>query len=321
MPIKENRLSRSETAVVHSLFADEAGPDLIPGPFAPRSSRSGAWAVLLEPHGHQGAGDAEPLRPDPRQQCEQQAGTHRRATVVARQQQGRRGEHQGQHADRGEEERQAHPLVHPEPGEAIGGIDPHGDEARPCVDGEELPGELRAVALCGVAVGAVEVAVPATTMTLSERIPVSGNAGCSLPLSQSPTTLRPVRSRRRCAACSGGSDEGSGDTGPVTLSYWASNQGTSLDNDKEVLTPVLEKVVSNMQEVRARGAHVIAVATEGNVDIGEHAEEVIRVPVSDWMIQPLLAIIPLQLFAYHVAIARGTDVDQPRNLAKSVTVE
>ena len=86
-------------------------------------------------------------------------------------------------------------------------------------------------------------------------------------------------------------------------------------------SPVLDKVVSNMQEVRARGAHVIAVATEGNVDIGEHAEEVIRVPRSDWLIQPLLAIIPLQLVAYAIARSRGLNVDQPRNLAKTVTVE
>jgi glutamine---fructose-6-phosphate transaminase (isomerizing) len=86
-------------------------------------------------------------------------------------------------------------------------------------------------------------------------------------------------------------------------------------------SPVLDKVVSNMQEVRARGAHVIAVATEGNVDIGEHAEEVIRVPATDWMLQPLLAIIPLQLIAYAIARSRGLNVDQPRNLAKTVTVE
>jgi glutamine---fructose-6-phosphate transaminase (isomerizing) len=86
-------------------------------------------------------------------------------------------------------------------------------------------------------------------------------------------------------------------------------------------SPVLDKVVSNMQEVRARGAHVIAVATDGNVDIGEHAEEVVRVPRTDWMIQPLLAIIPLQMIAYSIARARGLNVDQPRNLAKTVTVE
>src|SRR5437879_9622011 len=73
-----------------------------------------------------------------------------------------------------------------------------------------------------------------------------------------------------------------------------------LDESTPVVTvatrsPVLEKVVSNMQEVRARGAHVIAVATEGNTTIGEHAESVVRVPSTDWMLQPLLAVIPLQL--------------------------
>jgi glucosamine--fructose-6-phosphate aminotransferase (isomerizing) len=87
------------------------------------------------------------------------------------------------------------------------------------------------------------------------------------------------------------------------------------------ISPVLDKVVSNMQEVRARGAHVIAVATEGDAAIGEHAEEVLRVPVTDWMLQPLLAVIPLQLLAYRIARKRGLNVDQPRNLAKTVTVE
>ena len=86
-------------------------------------------------------------------------------------------------------------------------------------------------------------------------------------------------------------------------------------------SPVLEKVVSNMQEVRARGAHVIAVATEGTPHIGEHAEEVLRVPRTDWMLQPILAVIPLQLLAYRIARLRGLNVDQPRNLAKTVTVE
>jgi glucosamine--fructose-6-phosphate aminotransferase (isomerizing) len=86
-------------------------------------------------------------------------------------------------------------------------------------------------------------------------------------------------------------------------------------------SPVLEKVVSNMQEVRARGAHVIAVATAGNTEIGEHAEEVLRVPSIDWMLQPILAVIPLQLLAYRIARLRGLNVDQPRNLAKTVTVE
>jgi glutamine---fructose-6-phosphate transaminase (isomerizing) len=83
-------------------------------------------------------------------------------------------------------------------------------------------------------------------------------------------------------------------------------------------SPVLEKVASNIAEVQARGAHVIAVATEGSrVD----AEEVIEIPRTDWLLQPILAIVPLQLLAYYVARARGLNVDQPRNLAKTVTVE
>ncbi len=86
-------------------------------------------------------------------------------------------------------------------------------------------------------------------------------------------------------------------------------------------SPVLEKVVSNIQEVRARGARVIAVATEGDERIGEHADEVIRIPRTDWMLAPLLAVIPLQLLAYNIARLRGLNVDQPRNLAKTVTVE
>src|SRR5579859_1037752 len=86
-------------------------------------------------------------------------------------------------------------------------------------------------------------------------------------------------------------------------------------------SPVLEKVVSNIQEVRARGARVIVVASEGNELIGEHADEVIRVPQTHWLLSPLLAVIPLQLLAYHIARARGLNVDQPRNLAKTVTVE
>ena len=86
-------------------------------------------------------------------------------------------------------------------------------------------------------------------------------------------------------------------------------------------SPILDKMVSNMQEVRARGAHVIAIATEGNTEIAEHAETVIYIPRTDWMLQPLLAVIPLQLLAYEIARMRGLNVDQPRNLAKTVTVE
>jgi glutamine---fructose-6-phosphate transaminase (isomerizing) len=86
-------------------------------------------------------------------------------------------------------------------------------------------------------------------------------------------------------------------------------------------SPVLDKVLSNVAEVRARGAHVIAVATDGNPEVALHAEEVVTVPRTDWLLQPILAVIPLQLLAYHIARARGLNVDQPRNLAKTVTVE
>jgi len=86
-------------------------------------------------------------------------------------------------------------------------------------------------------------------------------------------------------------------------------------------SPVLEKVVSNMQEVRARGARVIAIATEGNERMAQQADAVITLPAVDWMLQPILAVIPLQLLAYAIARRRGLNVDQPRNLAKTVTVE
>ena len=82
-----------------------------------------------------------------------------------------------------------------------------------------------------------------------------------------------------------------------------------------------EKVVSNMQEVRARGAHVIAVATHGDDEIRKHAEHVLYVPRTSEAISAIPATIPLQLLAYHIAALRGCNVDQPRNLAKSVTVE
>jgi glucosamine--fructose-6-phosphate aminotransferase (isomerizing) len=86
-------------------------------------------------------------------------------------------------------------------------------------------------------------------------------------------------------------------------------------------SPVYDKVISNVQEVRARGARVIAVGTDGNEGLGAHADEVLAVPPTDWMLQPLLAVIPLQLLAYRIARKRGLNVDQPRNLAKTVTVE
>jgi glucosamine--fructose-6-phosphate aminotransferase (isomerizing) len=99
-----------------------------------------------------------------------------------------------------------------------------------------------------------------------------------------------------------------------------------LDEKTPVVTvafdsPVLDKTLSNVSEVRARGAHVIAIATEGSKHVAEHAEECVYVPRTDWLMQPILAIVPLQLLAYRIARARGLNVDQPRNLAKTVTVE
>jgi glutamine---fructose-6-phosphate transaminase (isomerizing) len=86
-------------------------------------------------------------------------------------------------------------------------------------------------------------------------------------------------------------------------------------------SPVLEKLVSNIQEARARGAHVIAVTTAGEATVEAHVDATIAVPATDWMLQPILAVIPLQLLAYRIARRRGLNVDQPRNLAKTVTVE
>ena len=82
-----------------------------------------------------------------------------------------------------------------------------------------------------------------------------------------------------------------------------------------------EKVLSNIEEVRSRGGHVIAVATEGDDRIASHAEVVLYVPDVTELLQPMLTVVPLQLLAYHAAVLRGKDVDKPRNLAKSVTVE
>jgi glucosamine--fructose-6-phosphate aminotransferase (isomerizing) len=99
-----------------------------------------------------------------------------------------------------------------------------------------------------------------------------------------------------------------------------------LDEDTPVVcvatnSHVYDKVVSNIQESRARGAHVIAIATDGNEDIQHHADDVIYVPSTPAFLQAVLAILPLQLLAYRIARLRGMNVDQPRNLAKTVTVE
>ena len=82
-----------------------------------------------------------------------------------------------------------------------------------------------------------------------------------------------------------------------------------------------EKVVSNIQEIKARDGKVIAVTSAGNVGIGNLADDVITVPETLDLLSPLLTVIPLQLFAYYCAARRGCEIDKPRNLAKSVTVE
>jgi glucosamine--fructose-6-phosphate aminotransferase (isomerizing) len=86
-------------------------------------------------------------------------------------------------------------------------------------------------------------------------------------------------------------------------------------------SPVLEKVLSNVEEVRARGAQTIAISTVGSDRAAEVADETVEVAATDWILQPIVAILPLQLLAYDIARARGLNVDQPRNLAKTVTVE
>ena len=86
-------------------------------------------------------------------------------------------------------------------------------------------------------------------------------------------------------------------------------------------SPVLDKVLSNIEECRVRGADVVAVATEGNEAVAKVSEETIFIPRTDWILQPILAILPLQLFAYCIARLNDLNVDQPRNLAKTVTVE
>jgi glutamine---fructose-6-phosphate transaminase (isomerizing) len=86
-------------------------------------------------------------------------------------------------------------------------------------------------------------------------------------------------------------------------------------------SPVLDKVLSNVAEVQARGADVIAVATRDSSEVAEASDEILYVPRTDWILQPILAIVPLQLLAYYIARANDLNVDQPRNLAKTVTVE
>jgi glutamine---fructose-6-phosphate transaminase (isomerizing) len=84
---------------------------------------------------------------------------------------------------------------------------------------------------------------------------------------------------------------------------------------------VYEKMISQIEQVKARDGKVLAIATEGDQFIRSKADHVLYVPKTSPLLSPILTVIPLQLLAYHMAIRRGADVDQPRNLAKSVTVE
>ena len=84
---------------------------------------------------------------------------------------------------------------------------------------------------------------------------------------------------------------------------------------------MFEKLISNIKEVKARGANVIAIATEGSTSIEKVADEVFYIPKTNEMFTASATVVPLQLLAYYIAVERGCDVDKPRNLAKSVTVE
>jgi glucosamine--fructose-6-phosphate aminotransferase (isomerizing) len=84
---------------------------------------------------------------------------------------------------------------------------------------------------------------------------------------------------------------------------------------------VFDKVMSNLEEIKARGGPVIAIACEGDEEVASRADDVVYIPEVAEYLQPLLAVVPLQLLAYHIALLRGCDIDKPRNLAKSVTVE
>jgi glucosamine--fructose-6-phosphate aminotransferase (isomerizing) len=84
---------------------------------------------------------------------------------------------------------------------------------------------------------------------------------------------------------------------------------------------VYDKVMANLEEIKARGGPVIAIVCEGDTRVADVADDVIEVPSVEDFVQPIVTIVPLQLLAYHIAVLRGCDVDKPRNLAKSVTVE
>jgi glucosamine--fructose-6-phosphate aminotransferase (isomerizing) len=99
-----------------------------------------------------------------------------------------------------------------------------------------------------------------------------------------------------------------------------------IDRDMPVIAlaprdPWYEKMISQIEQAKARGGKVIAVASEGDARAEALADHVLWIPDVPWLLSPVITVIPLQLLAYHIAAIRGLDVDQPRNLAKSVTVE
>ncbi len=120
---------------------------------------------------------------------------------------------------------------------------------------------------------------------------------------------------------------------PAILRHWRissvnSNRGMARAIEKSVICvctrtedDVYEKMISNMREVEARHGHIIAVATDGDAKIASVAQDVIYVPDTPEEFSPIVNVVALQLLAYYAAHARGTDIDKPRNLAKSVTVE
>jgi glucosamine--fructose-6-phosphate aminotransferase (isomerizing) len=99
-----------------------------------------------------------------------------------------------------------------------------------------------------------------------------------------------------------------------------------IDEDMPIIAiapqdPWYEKMISQIEQAKARGGVVVAVATDGDELITTLADHILWIPDTPWMLSPVTTILPLQLLAYHTAVLRGADVDQPRNLAKSVTVE
>ena len=108
---------------------------------------------------------------------------------------------------------------------------------------------------------------------------------------------------------------------PRLVAAYYTRKPDAADPEDESSVLRYEKTLSNIQEVKARGGKVLAIATEGMTEVARSADDVLWVPPTRELLLPILEVVPLQLLAYHIAVRRGCDVDQPRNLAKSVTVE